>query len=133
MKQLFALLDGKRLPTNGALQLYMQAPFRANKWKPSHDEYFTLLGKFNIKLHPSKFVLFAKKLEWCGKQVAATGLKPSPSRTATVDTMADPETLADMMSFVYGVAWFRNHLIHFAKIAAPLYDMWKDALAPYKR
>lgn len=47
--------------------------------------------------------------------------------------MGDPDTLAEMMSFVYGTAWFRNHIIDFAKIAAPLYDMWKDALAPYKR
>ena len=97
------------------------------------ENFVTRLEEHNIKLHPAKFVLFARALTWCGKQVSETGVKPAPHRADAVREMGDPDTLADMMSFVYGTAWFRNHIIHFAKIAAPLYDMWKDALAPYKR
>ena len=97
------------------------------------EKFFARLDEHNIKLHPAKFVLFAKALTWCGKQVSKNGIKPAPHRAESVRTMGDPETLADMMSFVYGSAWFRNHIIDFAKIAAPLYDMWKDALAPYKK
>ena len=97
------------------------------------EKFFARLDEHNIKLHPAKFVLFARALTWCGKQVSQHGIKPAPHRAEAVRTMGDPETLADMMSFVYGTAWFRNHIIDFAKIAAPLYDMWRDALAPYKR
>ena len=97
------------------------------------EKFFARLDEHNIKLHPAKFVLFARALTWCGKQVSKGGIKPAPHRAEAVRKMGDPETLADMMSFVYGTAWFSNHIIDFAKIAAPLYDMWKDALAPCKR
>ena len=97
------------------------------------DQYLCILDKHNIKLHPGKFLLFAKRLTWCGKQVSEHGLRPSPERVATVNAMPDPHTLSEMMNFVYGIAWFRGHIPHFAKEAAPLYDMWKEALAPYKR
>ena len=97
------------------------------------EKFFARLDEHNIKLHPAKFVLFAKALTWCGKQVSKNGIKPAPHRAEAVKTMPDPETLAEMMSFVYGTAWFRNHIVHFTKLAAPLYDMWKNALAPYKR
>lgn len=33
---------------------------------------------------------------------------------------------------MYGAAWFRGHLPYFAEVAVPLYDLWKDTLAPYK-
>ena len=95
--------------------------------------YFDILDQYNIKLHPAKFVLFARKLTWCGKQISKDGLRPAPHRTLAVETMPEPVTLADMMSFVYGTAWFRNHIVRFAEIAAPLYDLWKEALASYKK
>ena len=97
------------------------------------EAYFDIMDQYNIKLHPAKFVLFAKKLTWCGKQVSKDGLRPAPHRTLAVETMPEPVTLADMMSFVYGTVWFRNHIVRFAEIAAPLYDLWKEALAPYKK
>ena len=96
-------------------------------------EYFELLDKHNIKLHPGKFTLFAKKLTWCGKDVSADGVRPAEHRVSTVRSMPEPENLAQMMSYIYGVAWYRNHIPRFAEIAAPLYDLWRDALAPYKR
>ena len=47
--------------------------------------------------------------------------------------MPEPATLADAMTFVYGVAWFRNHIPYFAEIAAPLYDLWNEAMEGKKR
>ena len=37
------------------------------------------------------------------------------------------------MSFVYGTAWFRNHIPYFAELAAPMYDLWNKALKDKKR
>lgn len=68
------------------------------------EKFFARLEEHNIKLHPAKFVLFAKALTWCGKQVSANGVKPAPHQAESVKTIGDPETLADMMSFVYGTA-----------------------------
>ena len=97
------------------------------------DKYFAILDKHNIKLHPAKFTLFARVLTWCGKQISAEGVRPSPKRVETVLAMAEPKTLAEMMRFVYGIAWFRGHILRWAEIAAPLYDIWKEALTPYKK
>ena len=95
--------------------------------------YFTVLQKHNIKLHPGKFVMFAKSLTWGGKDLSKDGVKPAAHRTQSVEEMPDPDTLAEAMSFVYGAAWFRTHIPYFAEIAAPLYDLWNNAMAGKKR
>ena len=76
-------------------------------WK---RQFFTRLDEHNIKLHPAKFVLFTRSLTWCDEQVSTNGVNPAPHRAEAVHEMVDPETLADMMSFVYGTVWFRNHI-----------------------
>ena len=61
------------------------------------------------------------------------GVRPSAQRLAAINDMPEPTTLAEMMSFVYGVAWFRGHLPYFAEVAAPLYDLWKVTMEPYSK
>ena len=95
--------------------------------------YFTVMRKHNIKLHPGKFVLFAKTLTWGGRDLNGDGIKPAQHRTKSVEEMPEPTTLAEAMTFVYGVAWFRNHIPYFAEIAAPLYDMWNQVMEGKKR
>ena len=95
--------------------------------------YFTILQKHNIKLHPGKFILYAKSLTWGGKDINKDGVKPAAHRTKSVEEMPDPTTLAEAMSFVYGVAWFRSNIPYFAEIAAPMYDLWNKALASKKK
>ena len=97
------------------------------------DKVFDRMAKFNLKLHPGKFVLYATELTWGGKTVDGTGVRPSERRLEAIRKMPEPETLAEMMSFVYGAAWFRGHLMRFAEVAAPLYDLWKDTMAPYAK
>ena len=97
------------------------------------EQFFTLLEKHNVKLHPGKFVLFARELVWGGKRVSPTGVSPAPHRIASIRDMPDPDTLAEMMNFVYGTAWFRGHILHFCEIAAPLYDIYKEAMTKFKR
>ena len=60
-------------------------------------------------------------------------MKPPQDTIDVALKMAEPDTLAEIMSFVYGVAWFRSHLPRFAEVAAPLYDLWRDTLEPFKR
>ena len=36
------------------------------------------------------------------------------------------------MTIVYGAAWFRNHIPYFAELAAPMYDLWNNALKDKK-
>ena len=97
------------------------------------EKMFKRFMQFNLKLHPGKFVLYATELTWGGKTVDGDGVRPSERRLAAIRNMPEPETLAEMMSFVYGVAWFRGHLMRFAEVAAPLYDLWKDTMAPYEK
>ena len=95
--------------------------------------YFTVLRRHNIKLHPGKFVLFAKNLTWGGKDLSGDGIKPAQHRLNSVEEMPDPVTLDEAMNFVYGAAWFRNNIPYFAEIAAPLYDLWNSAMKGRKR
>ena len=95
--------------------------------------YFTVLKKHNIKLHPGKFVMYARNLTWGGKDLSADGVAPAEHRLRSVKEMPEPTTLAEAMSFVYGVAWFRNHIPYFAEIAGPLYDLWNEAMKGKKR
>ena len=97
------------------------------------EQFFTLLDKHNIKLHPGKFVLFSRKLVWGGKEVTPDGIAPPPHRIAAIQDMPEPENLSQMMNFVYGTAWFRGHIPYFAETAAPLYDIWKDSMTRFKR
>ena len=88
-KKLLQYLDDSLLHSKGESNLL-----------DSLDQYFGILHKHNVKLHPSKFVLFAKALTWCGKQVSERGLRPSPERVATVNAMPEPEGLSEMMRLV---------------------------------
>ena len=97
------------------------------------DRVFARFEKYNLKLHPGKFVLYATEITWGGKTVDGNGVRPSARRLQAIRDMPEPETLAEMMSFVYGAAWFRGHLMRFAEVAAPLYDLWKDTMAPYEK
>ena len=97
------------------------------------DKFFASLCRHNVKLHPAKFTLFAKKLTWGGKEVSGDGVKPSEKRLKAISEIPEPTTLAELMTFVYGVAWFRGHLPYFAEAAAPLYDLWKETMQPYKK
>ena len=47
--------------------------------------------------------------------------------------MSDPKTLTEAMTFVYGAAWFRNHIPYFAELAVPLYDLWNKSMVAKKR
>ena len=51
----------------------------------------------------------------------------------SVEDMPAPTTLAEAMTFVYGVVWFRNHIPYFAELAGPLYDLWNEAMKGKKR
>ena len=97
------------------------------------EKYFTLMSEYNIKLHPGKFVLFAKKLTWGGKEISAEGTRPNPERIQSITELPEPTTVAELMNFVYGVAWFRGHIPYFAETAAPLYDIMKNSMERFKK
>ena len=99
----------------------------------SLESYFKLLTRYNVKLHPGKFVLFARQLVWGGKLISAEGTRPNPQRIKTIKEMAEPIDAAELMNFVHGVAWFRGHIPYFAEISAPLYKVINEALEKYKR
>ncbi|MAA69219.1 MAG: hypothetical protein CL915_10765 [Deltaproteobacteria bacterium] len=97
------------------------------------EEYFSRLSAHNIKLHPGKFVLYATEVTWSGKLVTPEGTRPNPKRVETIADLAEPETVAELMNFVYGVAWFRGHVPYFAEVAGPLYDIINEAMEKYKK
>ena len=51
------------------------------------EQYFELLAKANVKLHPGKFTLFAKEVIWGGKMISEEDTKPKPRRVTAVQEM----------------------------------------------
>ena len=99
----------------------------------SLDEYFKLMCRYNIKLHPAKFILFARQLVWGGKMVSKEGIRPNPKKVDTLVKMSEPTTVDELINFTYGVAWFRTHIPYFSEISAPLYDTINAGLERFKK
>ena len=76
--------------------------------------------------------MFTKSVMGGGKDLNADGVKPAAHLTRSVEEMLAPTTLTEVMTFVYGLALFRNHIPYFRELAAPLYDLWNEALASKK-
>ena len=61
------------------------------------EKLFTQFERFNLKMHPDKFVLYTTDLTWGGKTVDGSGVRPSDKRQAAIQEMSEPTTLTEMM------------------------------------
>ena len=74
----------------------------------------------NLRLKPSKCVLFRSRVPFLGHVVTRTGVEVDPAKTAAVDNWPEPETIKDVRSFLSLASYYRIYIKDFASIAAPL-------------
>ena len=120
---------------NGLLQYVDDTLIYARNFKEHYmrlEQFFLRLKMFNVKIHPGKMCLYAKKLVWGGRELSAKGQTVDPARVQTMRTMSPPTRLDELMTFVYSANWHRKHIPDFAKIAAPCYDLIKETLKDKK-
>ena len=68
----------------------------------------------------SKCNFFSKEIQYLGHILSATGIRPFPSKTCTIQSMQPPTTPKQVRAFLGLVSYYRKFIKGFAKIAKPL-------------
>ena len=84
---------------------------------------FDRLRKANLKLKPSKCVLFAAEVKFLGSVVSSEGIAPDPDKVEAVRTWPVPKNLTETRAFVALAGYYRKHIAGFSTIARPLLSL----------
>ena len=68
----------------------------------------------------SKCSFFSKEIQYLGHILGATGIRPLPAKTHTIQHMQPPMTPKQVRAFLGLVGYYRKFIKGFAKIAKPL-------------
>lgn len=96
-------------------------------------EFFRLVKKHKLKLHPGKCELFNTTVRWCGKVFDGEGIRHDPSRLKAIQALPAPRTAADLMHFICATNWLRDSIVDYARVIAPLQDKLTKLLPPSKK
>ena len=81
---------------------------------------FEKLKSMNLSMKKSKCSFFSKEFQDLGHILSATGIRPIPAKTDTIQHMQPPMTPKQVRAFLGLVGYYRKFLKGFAKIAKPL-------------
>ena len=81
---------------------------------------FEKLNSANLSIKKSKCSFFSKEIQYLGHILSATGIRPLPTKTHTIQHMQPPMTLKQVRAFLGLVGYHRKFIKGFAKIAKPL-------------
>jgi hypothetical protein len=88
---------------------------------------FDRLRGVNLELKPSKRNLFQKSVTFLGHVVSEQGIKTDPEKVKAVRERHEPKCLEDIRSFLGQVGYYRSHVLQYADIAAPLFDLTRKS------
>ena len=99
------------------------------------DELYAAIHKFllrcrqiGVKLAVKKCKIFTTVVQWCGKELSASGIKNDSSRLQGLRDLPAPITAADLMKFLYAVNWIRTTIPDYARIAQHLQQKLDEVL-----
>ena len=81
---------------------------------------FTKLKSANLSMKKSKCSFFSKEIQYLGHILSATGIRPLPTKTHTIQHMQPPMTPKQVRAFLGLMGYYRKFIKWFAKIAKPL-------------
>ena len=81
---------------------------------------FEKLKSANLSMKKSKGNFFSKEIQYLGHILSATGIRPLPSMTHTIQHMQPPTTPKQVRAFLGLVGYYRKFIKRFAKITKPL-------------
>ena len=96
-------------------------------------QVFEVLRANTLYARPSKCILFASELEFCGHMVGNGVVRPLSSKIETIRDWPIPKNVHDVRVFLGMVTYYRRFIHSFAKIAVPLFDLLKEADAEIRK
>jgi transposase InsO family protein len=87
------------------------------------EEVLSRFRQHSLKLKPKKCALFRRKAKFLGKIVSGDSIEADPESIAAVKNWPLPQKTRDVESFLGFVNYHREHISHFADLAAPLYSL----------
>jgi hypothetical protein len=84
------------------------------------EKIFERLEKYNITLNPKKCRFGMSEVEYVGHVIDEHGLAFSPAKLDKIKTFRRPASKKDLKSFLGLASYFREHVNHYAELAAPL-------------
>jgi hypothetical protein len=83
--------------------------------------FFKKCREHELKLHASKCVLFATTVRYCGSFITKGGVRIDPKNMKALQTMQEPQNVADLVQYVAAVKWMRSAIPNYSKRVAPLH------------
>ena len=91
-------------------------------------EVFTRIRTSKLKFNPVKCDLFRKRVKYLGVYLSEEGIEPNREKIKAIQNMSIPRTKKQMMRFIGGVSWFRNHISNLSEITKPLSVVYRIPL-----
>nr|VZI49866.1 unnamed protein product [Spirometra erinaceieuropaei] len=106
---------------------YIDDVLVASRDVEEHLHHLTLLfdrfQQFGVTLHPSKCVLGATSLEFLGHLINSNGIRPLPSKVASIRDFPPPTSKRQLQRFLGMVNFYRRFLPNCADTILPLTDL----------
>jgi len=84
---------------------------------------FDRLRAADLKLKPTKCVLFAQKVKFLGSVVSSEGIAPDPEKIEAIASWPTSRNLTEVRAFVVLAGYYRRHIRNFAEIARSLHEL----------
>lgn len=97
------------------------------------DRVFAALGEVGIFANPSKCVLYAERIVWCGHLLSGRGVEVDPVRLAALEAIPEPVNAQQLNQFLMSVNWIRDKVPRYAEFIAPLQAIYNSCMEGKKR
>ena len=88
-------------------------------------QVFTRIRTSKLRFNPSKCELLKKRVKCLGMYLSEEGIEPDREKIKAIQNMSIPKTKKQMMRFIGGTSWFRNHIPNLSEITKPLSDTFR--------
>jgi len=92
---------------------------------------FDRLRAADLKLKPSKCVIFARQVKFLGSVISDQGVAPDPEKIEAVATWPTPKSVTEVRAFVALAGYYRRHIRGFSEIARPLHELTRKNVVFY--
>lgn len=108
---------------------YLDDLIIASKDKDEHINtmlvLFNKLKEYGLKVRLEKCKFMVHQLEFLGKIVDETGIKPSPNKVKAVVDMPEPTNVSEVRSFLGAITYYGKFIKQMREIRAPLDELLK--------